>query len=354
MRYILGTEPLRQYLSFELAGAARKLVEDVMLTKPKEQVIITADTSNDTRVVEATAKAVYSAGATPIVLWYETQLGTGVEPPRPVSAAIVESDVWIEFATGYTLYSNAYERAVDRGVRYICLSGMDVEMMVRTLGRVDYKKLVALGETLRNLVAKAKKIRVISSNSAELVAYNGGRFVRHSGKLADTRGDSIMLGGQISWCPLEESINGEVVFDGMISPPSELGPLQSPVTISVKAGIITRIDGGKEAQVFSQWLAAFNDPNMYRIAHYSLGFNPGVNRPTGRIVEDECVFGCIDFGIGTQGAIMKAAGWKASSHADGTVLQPTIHLDDEVIEMEGIYVHPDVRAACRDLGVRGY
>ncbi len=26
---------------------------------------------------------------------------------------------------------------------------------------------------------------------------------------------------------------------------------------------------------------------MFRLAHYSIGFNPGVTKPTGRIVEDE-------------------------------------------------------------------
>lgn len=41
---------------------------------------------------------------------------------------------------------------------------------------------------------------------------------------------------------------------------------------------------------------------MFRLAHYSIGFNPGVTKPTGRIVEDERLFGCIEMGIGSQGA----------------------------------------------------
>ena len=354
MEFALGTESLRDYLSFELTAAAQKLVRDVMLVTPGEHVAITADTSSDGRVVEATAKAVYAADARPVVLWYQTTLGSGVEPPRPVAGAIADCDVWIEYAVGYTLYSNAFRRAIDHGARYICLSGMDTEMMVRTVGRVDYRKLVAMGEKLRTLMAGARKVHITTSAGTDITADNGGRFVRHSGKLADTPGEPIMLGGQVSWSPLEESINGRLVFDGAIWPPADIGLVHSPVMLTVEAGVITRIEGGTEARIYERWLASFNDPNMYRVAHYSLGFNPGVTRPTGRIVEDERLFGCFNVGIGTQGPQLRAKGWKAAAHTDGVAQNPTIHLDDEPLEVEGRYVHPEIVAACRDMGVPGY
>ncbi|MDR7500545.1 MAG: hypothetical protein QN169_12530, partial [Armatimonadota bacterium] len=314
MEILLGTEALRDYLSFEVAAAAQKLVRDVMLVRPGEQVAITADTSSDGRVVEATAKAAYAAAAVPVVLWYQTTLGSGVEPPRPVAAAIADCDVWIEYAVGYTLYSAAFRRAMDRGARYICLSGMDADMLVRTVGRVDYRALVAMGEQLRALVAAARQVHITTPAGTDITADNGGRFVRHSGKLADTPGEPIMLGGQISWSPLEESINGRLVFDGCIWPPAEIGLVRSPVTLTIEAGIVREIEGGAEARLYKQWLAAFNDPNMYRVAHFSLGFNPGVRRPTGRIVEDERLFGCLNVGIGTQGPQLRAVGWKAAAH----------------------------------------
>ena len=48
----------------------------------------------------------------------------------------------------------------------------------------------------------------------------------------------------------------------------------------------------------------------------------GVMAPTGRIVEDERVFGGIEFGIGSQGASILAEKWDAPSHTDGTILKP--------------------------------
>jgi leucyl aminopeptidase (aminopeptidase T) len=79
-----------------------------------------------------------------------------------------------------------------------------------------------------------------------------------------------MLAGQISWSPIESTINGTLVFDGALWPPLELGKLNNPVKLEIKEGRITKIEGGAEADIFADWLKSFNDPNMYRIAHYSL------------------------------------------------------------------------------------
>lgn len=38
----------------------------------------------------------------------------------------------------------------------------------------------------------------------------------------------------------------------------------------------------------------------------------------------------------------------------GTILKPTIVLDGEVFEEDGVYKHPRVREICRELGVAGY
>ncbi len=354
MELALGTEPTNRYLSFEVARAARKLVEEVMLVKPGENVLVTVDTAGDRRVAEAVAEAAYAAGAVPTLVVYHTSPTAVVEPPAPVAGAAARAQVWIELAVAYVLHTDAYRNALAAGCRYICLAGMDVDMLVRCVGRVDYPAMLALGETLRRLVASADEVRVTSPAGTDLIGYNRGRKVRHSGKLADTPGEPIMLGGQISWCPVEETIEGKLVFDGALWPPTELGKLSSPVELTVSRGVITDIRGGAEAQVFKRWLESFRDPDMYRIAHYSLGFNPGVTRPTGRIVEDERVFGCMEMGIGTQGAQIGGLTWQAASHTDGIVLSPSIYLDGQPLEVEGRYVHPEVVEACRRLGVPGY
>jgi len=354
MQLAIGTEPTAKHLALEVGLAARRLVEQVMLVKKGEEVVITADTSSDWRVVEATAAAVKAAEATPTVVWYESRPSVVMEPPAPVAGAIARSQVWIEYAVSYILHTSAYKKALEAGTRYICLSGMDVGMMVRTIGQVDYPKMLELGKALGALIGTAQEIRVTSPAGTDLVARMGGRKIRYSGKLADTPGEPIMLGGQISFCPLEESIEGVLVFDGALWPPKELGLLSEPVRLTLEQGRVTDITGGRDALVFERWMKAFDDPNMYRLAHYSLGFNPGVQAPTGRIVEDERVFASVEMGLGSQGAQIGGVCWDAAGHTDGVVLNPSIILDGKAIEENGVYVHPELAGLCRELAVPGY
>lgn len=354
MELNIGIEPAKEYLSYELAKGALKLVKDVMLVKEKENVVITGDSSTDRRVVEATADAVYSIGAMPTVIYYPTASTGAVEPPAPIAAAITHTDVWIEYTYSNIQHCPSWRKALENGCRYVNLTGMDVEMMVKTVTNVDYDAIIELGEFFKETVQSADEIIVKSDNGTNLKAYNRGRKVRHSGQKATKKGYPVMLAGQISWCPVESTINGTLVFDGALWPPLELGRLSKPVKLELKEGRIVKIEGDLEASLFENWLKSFNDENMYRLAHYSLGFNPGVIRPTGRIVEDERVFGCIECGIGSQGAAIMGECWAAASHTDGTLLKPTIILDGKVFEENGIYKLPKARELCRKLKVAGY
>jgi leucyl aminopeptidase (aminopeptidase T) len=345
MAFLIGTEMRDDYLTFEVARAARKAVEEVHPVQPGENVVITCDTAGDSRVVNAIAQAVYALGAHPVVVWYETQPDAQMEPPAPVAAALAAADVWFEFGVQYILYTEARIAATKAGCRHACYGGMDVEMLVRTIGQVDYPVMTELGQKLRELCMAANEVRISDPNGTDLrcpVDPNPPVYLPGAGQPG--QGFSRMLGGQSGFSAQVEQINGTIVFDGALWPPAEIGPLDAPVTLTVEDGYVTAIAGGPQARIFERWMARFDNRQMYRIAHLSFGFNPGVTRITGRIVEDERVFGCLDIGIGPQ-----ALG--APSHTDGIILRPSLVADGVEIEREGIYVHPELAALCRTLGV---
>lgn len=342
------------YLAYEAALGARKLVEEIMCVRPGESVVLTVDTAADTRVAELVAQAAAAARAHPVVVRYETNPTSAMEPSPPVAGAIANADVWIEFALGYLMHSAAFRTALDNGARYANLTGMDVQMLVDTVGRVDFAQVTRLGEVLVGLVERADEVRITTPAGTDVTARNGGVPVHLRGLPATEPGQTVMLSGQISWNPVEATQQGTVVFDGAIWPPGELGLLRTPVRCTVRDGRVVDIEGEGDAAVFRQWMASHGDENMYRVAHWSLGFNPGVTRPTGRIVEDERVFGGVEFGVGTKGAWLGGDTWVAAAHTDGSMLGPSIYLDGEPIEVEGRYVHPDVVAACRACGIAGY
>lgn len=346
MGLAIGNESRDDYYTFELTAAALKLVTVVRPVGRGQQVLITVDSAGDMRTARATAGAVQAVGGVPTLVSYPTLPEPMSEPPRPLAQAALGADVWIDFAVAYQLYSPAYHAAVAKGCIYLCLTGMDVDMMVRTIGRVDYPSLEEMARLLYLMSQAAQTIRLTSPAGTDLrmtVDKRGDPFweeEKHSGY-------AQMLGGQTGPMAHRDSFEGVLVYDGAIWPPAEIGILRSPVRLTIEKGYATQIEGGAEAAVYDRWLRSFGSSAALLMDHACYGFNPGVRRPSGRILEDERVFGCMQFGIG-------ATELGSPIHSDGVVLDPSVWLDDVQIEETGRYVHPDLARLCRAMGVAGY
>jgi len=332
---------------FELVKSAEILVREMFKIKKGETFVITADTESDMRVVNVTAQAVFAAGGKPIVTVLPAPLGVGkaADPMLPVdalAALLKETDAWIEFNNQWLLYSTPYERAVkeNKRLRYMCLVGMNVEMMIRTIGRVKYDLLKDFLIKLSEMTKKAKKIRVTTPSGTD-VAFENNPANPVDCETGDASQPGVhMLSGQISWAPKFDTIDGVIVFDGSVSPP--IGLLKEPIRLHIEKGKVTDVEGGKEAAEFYKWLKSFKDPNMLRLAHISYGFNPGA-KLTGNILEDERVWGCTEWGIGYLSPIdAPPDGIPASSHTDGICLNSSVWLDDTQIMDEGEIVSPEL------------
>jgi leucyl aminopeptidase (aminopeptidase T) len=347
MEFALGSEPTGDYLAMELTQAAHKLVTEMRPIKPGDQVLISADTASDMRTVRATAGAVMAVGGVPSLVWYPTAPAPMQAPPAPVSAAAGSADVWFDFAVAYQLYSPAYHQAVKNGCIYVCLTGMDVDMMVRTIGRANYAPMQKMATRLYEMSQAAQTVRMTSPGGSDLrmtIDKAGDPFWEPP---PAEGGFPQMLGGQSGFMAQRESYEGTLVFDAALWPPAEIGRLSGPVRLQIEGGYVRKIEGGVQAKQFERWLASFDNPYAYLMDHACYGFNPGVTRSSGRILEDERIFGCMQFGIG-------ATEYGSPAHTDGVVLDPSVWLDEVQIEAQGRYLSPELQEYCRAMGAAGY
>jgi len=353
---------LPEYLELELAKAADFLVRDSLKVKKGESLLITIDTETDFRSAAAAARAAQALDAKVAVIWHTTPPGFGkaTDPylPEPVKAAIPKADAWIEFNNQWLLYSTPWEEAIkSKRVRYLCLGGIDVERLVRCVGRVDWQLVSPFLKQVAEMTRKAKKVRITNPSGNDISFNMGGRPV-----VAETMECSVpnpcgahahFLGGQIIWAPIEETINGRIVFDGALAGGGEayFGTLRDRVNLEIKNGRIVAISGGSEAKIYEKWLSKLNDPNMYNLAHVCYGFNPGA-KLTGVTVEDERVWGCTEWGIGYQSWYYNGKGTPVSaiSHIDGICLKCSVQLDDVEVTNQGRVVHPELRDIEAKLG----
>jgi len=336
------------WYEFELGKAADILTRELFKLKEGETIVITADTESDERVVNATARAAFTLGAKPMVVWLASPLGVGkaadpMFPTESLVGALNGADAWVEFNNQWIFYSSVYDRVMKENtkLRYSCLVGMNADMMVRCIGRIDYPALEKFMDKITNLTKNANDVRITTPAGMDVSFKNrpehrGGYSLGY----ADTPG-AHMMAGQIYWAIDLETLNGKIVFDGSVNPP--LGLLKDPIIINVKKGDIVKIEGGKEAVEYEAWLRSFNDPNMLKIAHICYGFNPGA-KLTGDVVEDERVWGCVEWGIGNMA-------WRpAASHSDGICLNVSVWLDGKQILDKGKSVHPELAELAKKLG----
>jgi len=344
----------------ELGKTAHVVINKLCKVKPGESVLITIDGPQEWRVAEEIAKAAQAAEAKVMVAWHSTPRGYGkmgdADLPDSVKAAIPNTDVWIELNNQWLLYSTPWEEAMTPAtmgtgrVRYLFLGGLDVDQVVRCVGKVDIESQDKFQTTIVNMTRKTKKMRVTTPAGNDVRFENDPKRPVTNELFADKPGPHFLL-GQIGWAPIEETINGRIVFDGSFSGGGEadLGILKEPIKLGVKNGKIMEILGGREAMMVKKWLEKLNDPNMYLAAHICYGFNPGA-RLSGLCTEDERVWGSTEWGFGYQGPMFKAKNIKALSHFDGICLNSSVWLDDEQITDRGTVTHPELAALAKKQG----
>ncbi|MDA4112166.1 MAG: aminopeptidase [Thaumarchaeota archaeon] len=329
-----------------IAKTSLKLVRDLLKTREGETVAITCDTESDWAFVSSVEEAAISIGAKPLVIRTKAPpyVGRAAEPFLPIDSlvgAVAESDVWIELNGKWLLYSKVWEEAMKRNrTRYMCLVGMNIDMANSCVGNVDVAKVLEFQRRIQKITERSRSMHYTTPGGTDV------RFENDTKRPVLVEGDvsgpgEYMLLGQVDWAPLEETINGTIAFDGSVNPPDELGLLKKPIKLEVRNGRVVRVHGGREATIYEKWLKSLNDENMYELAHLSYGCNPGA-KLTGNVLEDERIWGVLEWGLGNQSGTFRARDIRAISHSDGITLKPTLEGDGQLIIKDGKFVHPDL------------
>ncbi|MBA7532080.1 hypothetical protein ES705_24306 [subsurface metagenome] len=342
----------KDFYKYELIKAADVLVRDMIKLKKDETVVVTLDTESDYRVADAIAGVAHSVGGKPMVISVPAPLGSAKAadkylPLEPFTAAITKTNVWVELNNRFLLYSTPYVCAVKENpnLRYVCFGGLNVDMMVRCVGRIKLEAQKAFQEKVAERTRNSKTMRITTVAGGDVTFKNNPKWpitCEYGG--ADIPG-SHMMPGQVGWAPFFESINGTIVFDGSVSP---LGLINVPIKLHVEKGNIIKIEGGEMAIEYEKHLKSFNDPQMFRMAHVCYGFNLGA-KLSGNMLEDERVWGAINWGIGDVGPTLVPEGIPAASHSDGICLNSSVWLDGVQIMDKGQLLDPELKKLAEKL-----
>ena len=305
--------------------------------EPGDPFLIITDTLNDMNLAEAYLAAGLRAGADAKLLIQRGQVrgllesSHAVSKPGPiVSEAILASKLILDLGDALDRYPATVE-ARRKGTRVLVTDVRGVEdYVVRALLRVDVEAMIRNAERVAKLWDQTKYCRVTSPQGTDVsFELMPRKSIIGDGALSEDGEMDFYPGAQVGIAPVEETINGTIVIDASDSVQGIVG---APYSFTMRNGIITAVEGGKEADAMRNWLESRHDETIYRLCHFSIGLNPQAGI-SGRLIEDERKLAAVDFGFGNQDPKFGGTVGLSPYHEDVMLATPTIYLDGK--EMSG-------------------
>lgn len=306
-------------------------IRTLMRPEPGDPLLIIADTSNDLVLAEACLSAAIRAGAdAQLLIKQRYARGTASLPGPIISNAILSSKLILALAGG-VVRAPATIEARSKGARLLSTNVEGIEdYVVRALLDIDYHAMIRNAERIATLWDETTTCRVTSPQGTDITFdHTGRRSIVGDGALSEDGEVDFFPGAQVSIAPVEETINGTIVIDAS---DSAQGVVVNPYSFTLENGVITAVEGGKEAAVMRTWLETRNDPVIYKLCHFSIGLNhqAGIS---GNMIEDERMLAAVDFGFGYQDPKFGGTVGLSPFHMDIMLATPTIFLDGK--EMSG-------------------
>lgn len=329
-----------QNLNQALARSAAVFLGELLQLKSGEDVLIFFDERSDRRVAEAIAQHARDQGHRVEFFEVDTALPLAERATR-IAEHIRHGrfQVVCELTEQCFYLTEAWSAVYEVGARPYSIAGLDADAFIRCIGNANHKQMFALGMTLRELLLASRHLEIRSTQGTNLRMKLGWGIldrlaakIRRGPRAFMTYPSGYQSGfspGQLAFRGIPHTVEGTAMIDGFLWPPAEIGLLEEPIKLAFKTGQVIDIGGNpQKAKILAHW---FEDETVL-LEHVCFGFNPGA-RFTGKIVEAERVFGCLDFGLG--------AGLR---HVEGVMRTPSVYLNGNLVLENGKFVTQELAA----------
>jgi leucyl aminopeptidase (aminopeptidase T) len=226
-------------------------------------------------------------------------------------------------------HTNAQRAAVAKGARVCNIRNVNEDMMIRGGVTADYKEVKRISEALAEVINKGEWVHITTPEGTDLrFSVQGRRGYVLAGYATNPGEFSGLPDGEAACAPLEGTTEGIIVNPYLME---DLDVVHDPIRIEISKGLVTKVEGGKEAKELKKILeeAGVSGRN---IAEFAFGTNPAC-RITGRSREDKKKLGTCHVAIGD--SLSLGGTVESPMHMDIMMLRPTITVDGAVIVEDG-------------------
>lgn len=306
--------------------------------KAGDRILIMTDTGMEPLLWQGLATAASCLDMEPVVTVMTPRAHHAADPASAARAAALDpaTDLVVYLTSTAMAHAPITEDLVEAKKKFILMEELTVEML-KPGGPAwaDYAAMDRLGKKIAAVYTAGRTVRVTCPNGTDLTVSIEGRPGRsiagmplalHPGK----GGGCAFPDGEAHVCPVEGTGEGRVVFDLTAH---SVGALKEPIVLTVEKGMVTRIDGGQQAQTWRRILEQAADPGSYNCpAEVSIGLNRNVT-PTGSMRTDKKMYGTSHIGVGD--TVVLGGTCHAKLRLEGVIRHPEIAVDGQVLTRGG-------------------
>ena len=330
---------------------AKHMVKTVFALKAGEVLVISGDWGSNHDINEAIAKEAYEAGAKAVQFITAPAPSHGkvadqVIPYDAFTKMMMHADCWLDTGTMGWLYSDAHEYVLNNNpdIRYLLISATDIDFLTEMFIENYSSALVTLCDRLNDMVSAAKTVRMANADGSDVTFELDHRHQITIDIGNASRPGFFTIPALFNFVPRFGSTEGKLVMQAVYADP--WGPLEKPMTLIIEKGYITDIicEKTEDAESMKAWLAKWNDPKIYSVAHTNIGLLPKIRELTGNGMLDERGFGTLNWGFGhVTPSEAPPEGQLCVSHFDGMVMKGSVWIGDEQVMQDGTFIHPDLK-----------
>jgi leucyl aminopeptidase (aminopeptidase T) len=310
----------------EIERALEAVVRDCVGVREGENVLVVCNPATQ-RLAERLREEAQTSGADAVLIVFEERERHGAEPPAPVAAAMINSDVVLAPTVQSLSHTAARRAATDSGVRVATLPGVTEEMLARVMS-VDLSELRRRSHAVAEILTAGSEARITCQNGSDLTLRLEGRTaIADSGELAEPGVFGNLPCGEGFISPRHDAGGGKLVVDGIVG---SIGVPDPPAELTIEDGALVSATGEVGEELMRQLTAAGSDGT--RVAELGVGTNEKAIL-SAALLEDEKILGTIHVAFGASAGI--GGEIQVPVHLDCVVLKPTLAVDGAEVVRQG-------------------
>ncbi len=284
----------------------------------KDRILVFTDDAMDPMVWQAAMAVLKSKGCDPTLCLFPRRTHHCGDPTEAALAAAGGADAIVALTTtALNSGTPGLKKIRSEGgggtgrVPIWLMEEITVEILTEGGGKAslgDVEEICGTQRRIGEIYDKSKTIHVTSESGTDLTADISDMpfsSAERWGKMPFSRdsktgrlGGGTWPFGEIHIEPKPGTANGKVVWDTTAHFPP--GRWDRPVTLSIKDGWVTDIEGGTEADQIKWYLDTYGDKNSFQVGgEIALGTNKYCQPRTGMMRSEKKRLGAMHFGIGT-------------------------------------------------------